>query len=159
MKLGFTLGKFAPLHKGHQWLIDTALSQVDQLVVVIYACDELPQCPLSMRSAWLTSLYPQITVILAPDGPKETGYSPAIMGAQEQYLLRLLPGYQFDMFFSSEPYGRHISKAFNCQDIRIDQNRTSVPVSATMIRKNITQYQDFLSPLVFNDLMATNALQ
>ena len=46
MKLGFTLGKFAPLHKGHQWLIDKALSQVDQLIVVIYACDELPQCPL-----------------------------------------------------------------------------------------------------------------
>lgn len=26
-KIGFTIGKFAPLHKGHQFLIETALLQ------------------------------------------------------------------------------------------------------------------------------------
>ncbi|WP_144530121.1 adenylyltransferase/cytidyltransferase family protein, partial [Peribacillus simplex] len=35
-KLGLTLGKFAPLHKGHQFMIETALQEVDELIVVIY---------------------------------------------------------------------------------------------------------------------------
>ena len=26
-KVGFTIGKFAPLHKGHQFLIETAFNQ------------------------------------------------------------------------------------------------------------------------------------
>lgn len=62
-------------------------------------------------------------------------------------------GHQFDIFFSSEAYGEHISKALNCQDVRIDQARKTVPISATMIRKDIKEYQHFLSALVFNDLM------
>ena len=28
-KVGFTIGKFAPLHKGHQYLIETALKEMD----------------------------------------------------------------------------------------------------------------------------------
>lgn len=34
--LGLTLGKFAPLHKGHQFMIETALQEVDELILVIY---------------------------------------------------------------------------------------------------------------------------
>ena len=29
------LGKFCPLHKGHQYLIDTARSQVERLYIVV----------------------------------------------------------------------------------------------------------------------------
>ena len=35
-KIGFTIGKFAPLHKGHQFLIETALKEMDEFYVVIY---------------------------------------------------------------------------------------------------------------------------
>jgi HTH-type transcriptional regulator, transcriptional repressor of NAD biosynthesis genes len=155
MKLGLTLGKFAPLHKGHQYLIESALAQVDKLVIVIYACEELPECPLAIRASWLSRLYPQVEVILAPDGPKETGYTPQIMHNQEQYLLHVTEGYQFDTFFCSEPYGEHISKALCCQNCLIDVERNTVPIGATLIRNNLVLYQDFLSPLVFNDLMST----
>ena len=34
-KTGFVLGKFCPLHKGHMFLIDTALSHVEQLYIVV----------------------------------------------------------------------------------------------------------------------------
>ena len=34
-KVGFTIGKFAPLHKGHQFLIETALKEMDEVYVVI----------------------------------------------------------------------------------------------------------------------------
>ena len=55
--IGLTLGKFAPLHLGYQFLIESALGHVDQLIVVIYACDELPECPLCIRAAWHFALH------------------------------------------------------------------------------------------------------
>ena len=101
MKVGLTLGKFAPFHKGHQFLIETALSEVDKLVVVIYACDELPQCPLFMRANWIKSLYPQVEIVLASDGPKETGYSPEIMAKHDRYLQNLLKTHSIDYFLAA----------------------------------------------------------
>ena len=37
-RVGLTLGKFAPLHRGHQYLIETALAETERLVVLIYDC-------------------------------------------------------------------------------------------------------------------------
>jgi hypothetical protein len=51
---GLVLGKFAPLHKGHQLLIETTL-------------------PLSLRAGWIRQIYPQVRVIEAEDGPTEVG--------------------------------------------------------------------------------------
>ena len=34
-KTGLILGKFAPLHKGHQFMIETALKEMDELVILI----------------------------------------------------------------------------------------------------------------------------
>jgi cytidyltransferase-like protein len=36
IKRGLTLGKYAPLHKGHQLVIETAFSLMDEVVVMIY---------------------------------------------------------------------------------------------------------------------------
>ena len=38
-KVGFTIGKFAPLHKGHQFLIETALKEMDEMIVIVYDTD------------------------------------------------------------------------------------------------------------------------
>lgn len=35
---GLVLGKFAPLHKGHEYLIETALREMDRVTVMIYHC-------------------------------------------------------------------------------------------------------------------------
>lgn len=153
MRKGFTLGKFAPLHKGHQFLIDYALQRVDQLVVVIYACDELPSCPLETRIDWIKKLYANVEVIAAIDGPKETGYSKEITQKHDIYLKHLLREHTFDYFFSSETYGEHVSLALNCQDMRVDQTRTNIPISATQIRNNIKMFKEYMSPLVYNTLV------
>ena len=34
-KIGFTIGKFAPLHKGHQYLIETALKEMEDRKSVV----------------------------------------------------------------------------------------------------------------------------
>ena len=87
---GLTLGKFAPLHKGHQLMIDTALAEMDELLVIVYDCPETTSVPLNVRSSWLKRLYPQVRVIEAWDGPTEVGDTPAIRKRHEAYVLNQL---------------------------------------------------------------------
>ena len=72
--LGLTLGKFAPLHKGHQFMIETALQEVDELIVVIYETT-VTLIPLHVRANWIRRLYPEVRVIEAWDGPDGYSYS------------------------------------------------------------------------------------
>ena len=83
LKRGLTLGKFAPLHQGHQWLLNTALAEMDEVVVIIYDCPERTDIPLPIRANWLRGLYPTVEVIEAWDGPCEVGDTPAIKKSHE----------------------------------------------------------------------------
>jgi len=59
MRRGLVFGKFMPLHRGHQHLIDTALSQCDDLTIVVYDSDpagDYTPMPIELRLAWLRSL-------------------------------------------------------------------------------------------------------
>ena len=152
-KVGLTLGKFAPLHRGHQLMIETALGQVDHLIVMIYGCDELPLVSLAERVQWLQTLYPTVEVLLAADGPKETGYTPAIMRAQEDFILKILAGRKVTHFFSSEPYGEHVSCSLGAVDVRVDMPRQIVPISATRIRQDWNLAQQYLDPVVYRSLV------
>ena len=120
--LGLTLGKFAPLHKGHQFMIETALQEVDELIVVIYETTVTP-IPLHIRANWIRRLYPAVRVVEAWDGPD--GYSDDREHEirEEQYILRLLNGEQVTHFYSSEFYGRHMSLALGSVDRRVDEAR------------------------------------
>jgi HTH-type transcriptional regulator, transcriptional repressor of NAD biosynthesis genes len=60
-KTGLAVGKFAPLHRGHQLVIDTALSQCDHVVLISWSIPEYPGCEPLVRAAWLAVLYPQTT--------------------------------------------------------------------------------------------------
>lgn len=42
---GLTLGKFAPPHRSHQWLIETGLAETDEMIVV-YDAPEITAIPL-----------------------------------------------------------------------------------------------------------------
>ncbi|MGE5377550.1 MAG: hypothetical protein ACM3XO_21025 [Bacteroidota bacterium] len=87
MRRGLTLGKFAPLHSGHQHVIETT------------------PVPLRVRANWLRMLYPQIKVIEAWDGPTEVGDTPGIKRIHEDYILKTLNISEISHFYSSEFYG------------------------------------------------------
>ncbi len=156
MKTGLALGKYSPLHKGHQWLFETALAEMDHLIVVIYQSPETTHIPLATRANWIRKLYPQIEVIEAADGPTATGDDPAIMLAQEQYLGTLLEGRQISAFFSSEFYGEHVSRFLGCLDRRL--NRDQIKISATQIRQDSYANRAFLAPEVYQDLITNVVL-
>jgi phosphopantetheine adenylyltransferase len=57
---GLTLGKFAPFHKGHQFLIETALSQMDEVIVIIYEAREATSVPINIRVGWILPKYLEV---------------------------------------------------------------------------------------------------
>lgn len=151
MKTGLTLGKFAPLHKGHQFVIETALNEVDRLTVLIYDCPDIETLPLPVRAEWIRKLYPTVEVIEAWDGPTETGLDPRITQMHDEYLLRVLSGKTITHFFSSEAYGEHVSLALNAKHCLVDLDRKYIPISGTAIRSNPFANRPYLDPLVYRD--------
>ena len=152
MRRGLTLGKFAPFHRGHQLLIETALAEVDELVVMVYATD-LIDVPLQVRAGWIKHLYPSVRIIEAWDGPEGYGDTPEIKREQENYILQKLDGLPITHFYSSEFYGDHVSRALGAVDRRVDEARTAVPISGTQIRADYFSNRNYLDPVVYSDLI------
>lgn len=146
------MGKFAPLHKGHQYLIETALSEMDEVIVMIYNCPETIDIPLDIRANWIRKLYPKAKVFKAWDGPTETGYTQRIKKLNEDYVLSKIK-VPITHFYSSEPYGEHMRGALGSVDRRVDANRKKFPVSGTLIRDNPQKYQKYIHPIVYKDLV------
>ena len=154
---GLTLGKFAPLHKGHQFLIETALAEVDHLTVIIYNEPSVTDIPLSVRASWIRQLYPAVRVIEAWDGPTETGDTPEIRAKHEDYILRVLGIGGITHFYSSEFYGQHMSKALGAQDRRVDPARAVVPISGRQIRQDPFAQRQYLHPSVLRSHLVSVA--
>mgnify|MGYP000179075984 CR=1 FL=1 len=150
---GLTLGKFTPLHKGHQLVIETALAEMDEVSVIIYDAPEITRVPLSIRSNWIQKLYPQVRVIEAWDGPTEVGDTPEIKRNHEKYIIEQLKISGVTHFYSSEFYGEHMSLALGAVNRQVDPSRRTVPISGVKIRENPYFYRQYLSPLVYQDLI------
>lgn len=149
--VGLTLGKFAPLHRGHQFVIETALRECEEVRVLIYDSPEVTDIPLPVRSAWLRDLYPQITVIEAWGGPQETGDAPHVRAAHERYIIEELGIRGVTHFYSSEWYGGHVSAAMGACNRQVDAARETVPISASTIREDVWAHRDWLHPRVLRD--------
>jgi NadR type nicotinamide-nucleotide adenylyltransferase len=151
-KIGLTLGKYAPLHKGHEYVIETMLREMDEAIVMIYDTT-VTLIPLQIRADWIKKLYPDVKVVEAWDGPIGCSHDREYELQEEQYILSLLGRKEITAFYSSEYYGEHMSKALNCTNRRVDEARVTVPVSATMIRENPLQYRQYISDIVYRDLI------
>ncbi len=152
MRRGLTLGKFAPFHRGHQILVETALAEVDELVVMVYATN-MTDVPLQVRAGWIRALYPTVRIIEAWDGPDGYGDTPEIRSEQETYILKKLGGLRVTHFYSSEFYGDHVSRALDAVDRRIDEARSAVPISGTALRADYFAGREYIAPQVYADLI------
>lgn len=150
-KVGLIVGKFAPLHKGHQFLIEKALKKVDQLVIIVYRCPKEIKISLKTRVGWIKKLYPKVLVIPGNRAPLEHGDDPNITPRNIAYIKSFLP-FHVTHVFSSEWYGKLLSEALGAKNFVIDKKRKNFPVSGTMIRADIEKYKKFLPLLVYKDL-------
>lgn len=153
-KTGLILGKFAPLHKGHQLLIETAIRQMNKVILLIYDCPDTISIPLDIRAGWIKKLYPNIKVIEGWNGPSQSGRKAWIMRLQEDYVRSVVKE-KITHFYSSEWYGGHMSKSLDAKNIVVDRQRNKYPVSGTKIRKDPLKYKKFVDPIVYKDLIAS----
>lgn len=152
-KTGLYLGKFAPLHEGHEYVIEKALDEVDELVLLMYDVPDIIDIPPTRRKSWVEEKYPNVTVKIAWTGPTEEGYNEETKRMHENYVSNRLSEYNFTHFYSSEPYGGHMSEGLGAKDIRVDPSREEVPISGTKVRNNSFKNREFVSDIVYFDML------
>ena len=150
-KIGLTIGKFAPLHKGHQLVIETGLKEMDRFIVVVYETD-CTNIPIKIRANWIKKLYPEVEIKYAYNPPSKYGLDDESVKIQMEYLLEIIKDEKITHFYSSEPYGKCVAEYLEIVDRRVDQERKTVPISALKIRDNIDQYSDLVEKIVYNDI-------
>ena len=91
MKIGFTIGKFAPLHKGHQYLIEKGLKEMEKFYVVIYETD-VTEVPIEKRASWIKKIYPKVNLIYAKNPPSQYGLDEESVKIQTEYLKKIIKG-------------------------------------------------------------------
>lgn len=149
-KVGFTIGKFAPLHKGHQYLIETALNEMDKMIVVVYDTDVI-DIETKKRAGWIKKLYPNVEIKFAHNPPSQYGLDEESVKIQMEYLSKIMENEKPTHFYSSEKYGASVAKYMNLVDRRVDNDRIKVPIRAEIIRNNIEENKKWLENNVYED--------
>jgi HTH-type transcriptional repressor of NAD biosynthesis genes len=165
-KLGLVVGKFAPLHLGHQWLIEEAARRCDRLLILSYSNPEFDRCSVTTRRRWLSVCVPGNEAIVFDDSwlrqrclDRGIGFRPippnnAIDEVHQNFLGWLLEEVFLrspDAFFCSEAYGpacaATLTRVLRSQvhAVVLDADRQRVPVSATQIRDYPHAHQQWMN--------------
>jgi NadR type nicotinamide-nucleotide adenylyltransferase len=155
---GLTLGRYAPLHRGHQLVIEAALREMDEVVVVIYDRPGRTPVPLHVRAEWIRRLYPRVMVIEVSDGPAGVGNAPEIGRQQEEFILNGLGISGITHLYSSERDGDRVSAALGAVNRLVDPDRSVVPISSSAIRGDPWRYRRYIDPVVYRDLITNVVL-
>ncbi|MEB3278640.1 MAG: AAA family ATPase [Lyngbya sp.] len=139
MTLGITVGKFYPFHLGHDYLIRTAKSQVNHLIVLLgYKPNEKPSG--TIRASWIRQMHPDVEVIEVLDNLPEAPEPWALKA------LELLGGRQPNFAFTSELYGEPWAIAMGAIPVTIDLHRQHFPISGSQLRENLATHWLMLTP-------------
>ena len=175
-RTGLIVGKFCPLHRGHQLLIDTALAACARLIVISYAEPGFAGYERAVRERWLRELYPAVIALVVDqawlkswraDGRACPWDSIPRDDAPEDehrrftaWLCRSVLGETVDAVFTSEDYGDGFAAALDewfrasgaatgpVRHVCVDRMRLRVPISGTRIREDPWRWRDYLDPVV-----------
>ncbi len=171
-RLGLVVGKFAPLHRGHEWLVAQAERVSDRLLILSYTQPEFAHCGVPARQRWLQQCFPGHATLVFDDACLQTlcneqGIAhrsiPDNSAKDEKHhrflawLLGDVLHQKPDAFFSSESYGlpcaAYLSQALGhtVMAVVFDLDRAHVPISASQIRSSPLNHLGFLSPYVRAD--------
>ena len=151
MKIGFTIGKFAPFHKGHQYLIETALKEMDKVIVIVYDTD-LIDIPTVKRADWIKKIYPEVEIRIAKNPPNRYGLDSQSVKIQMEYLEKIIDDIKPTHFYSSEKYGKCVAEYMNIIDRRVDNERLIVPIHASSLRENLEDNKKWIEESVYEEL-------
>lgn len=158
--LGLVVGKFAPLHRGHLWLIDQAAAQCERVLVLSYSNPEFPGCSPQARRRWLAECCRghEVVVLDAHEVPPND----APDAVQQRFLATLLRDRlqrRPDAMFASEAYlqpcAAVLAEAFGHPVAAVmgDPQRLKLDVSATRVRARPVDWLELLPPVVRADVV------
>lgn len=151
MKIGFTIGKFAPLHKGHQYLIEKGLKEMDEFYVIVYDTNVI-DISTEQRAKWIKEIYPKAKIIYAKNPPSQYGLDEKSVKIQTDYLKKLIKEIPVTHFYNSEPYGKFVARDLDIQEVQVDRNREKYMISATKLRNNLEENRKYLNNIVYEDI-------
>lgn len=149
---GMVLGKFMPLHKGHESLLNFAAGFCDQLYVVT---DWQEAIDGEIRCKWIRATMPQAAGVFYLDKPhpQTPEEHPDFWSIWQKSLLAVLPE-KIDYVFASETYGFKLAEVLGATFIPFDMKRESISISATRIREDVFGNWDYLSAAARRDYLA-----
>jgi NadR type nicotinamide-nucleotide adenylyltransferase len=147
MTTGLIIGKFLPPHRGHAFLIETALARVDRLIVLVCSLQR-EEIPGEQRVAWLREMFPGTDVRHHVDeNPSFPHEHPRFWELWTASIQRLVPAPP-ELVFSSEDYGDELARRLGARHALVDRERRAVSVSGQQIRADPMGFWDFLPECV-----------
>lgn len=132
-KHGVLAMKAYPFHIGHEHLIETALRQCEKVsVMVIWG--EGQDIDGEIRVDCVRRTFPNVRVYSVCDIFVDDN-NPEDSKLWAAYTKAVIED-DFDVVFSSEPYGQWWADLMGVKSVSVDPHRTYLPVSGTMIRND-----------------------
>jgi HTH-type transcriptional regulator, transcriptional repressor of NAD biosynthesis genes len=143
---GLVFGKFYPFHTGHQNLVNFARNRCDDLIVLVCASDR-EKISCQQRANWIRETYStdhKIRVLefsySEDDLPNSSVSSREISKLWANCFLKILE--PIEVVFTAEDYGDYLAEFM---DIRHERFNSTKAISATMIRRDIKKYWEFIN--------------
>ncbi len=169
---GLVVGKFAPLHRGHELVIRRALEECERVFVLSWCRPELAGCGPERRARWLERLFPQTERLvltqtaldaLAPPPAfaelPESDAEPELLRRFSAFVCEAHWGVKPEAVFGSEPYVEPFARALGeifatpVAAVSVDPERRAVPMSGARLRENVHAAREFLAPDVYRDFV------
>ena len=159
-KRGLIVGKFCPLHRGHEHAIQRMIVDCDESFIISYTNPEFPGCEPAKRRRWLSSLYPGSRILVLDDDSIPPNDADDL--TQRRFVGRLCVerfNTTVDAVFTSENYGegfaQELSQMFGheVKHVCVDPQRLAHPVSGTLLREHIHEHRGAVSPVVYADFV------
>lgn len=149
---GLVVGKFAPLHRGHELLLHAAAEHCDQLTVLVYSEPDFADMPSDVRAGWVRNVVPHAEVFVPSGSPRNEAPDEQHREFVRTYLAAT--GIEVDVVFTSEAYGDPLARALSTSTHKVehhsvDPGRTTLRVSGTEVRSDVHAHKHLLSPEVY----------
>jgi HTH-type transcriptional repressor of NAD biosynthesis genes len=170
------VGKFCPLHRGHEFLVEHGIAACDELLIISYSKPEFNNCGREVREDWLNVRFPTLESLVIDDGYlrtlcKERGlpcrripHNDAPDDVHRKFvgwLCWTVLEKTVDVVLTSEDYGDGLAAALAdyfsersgspacVNHVCLDKRRVAVPVSGTAIRSDPHGYRLSMSSQVY----------